>query len=103
MMVHDHEIGFRGALTHPGDETVVESRAVGADAVLAGGRDLGPEGKILGKIFHLGAVAGLRVGEPFGDALERDGFFARMDRGAVLERVESMQRSTTPTRPRWGC
>ena len=84
VVIDDDDVGLRGALAHLRDEAVVELRAVGADAVLAGRRDLGPEGQILGQVVHLGAVAGLGLTRPLVDALDRDRVFARADRRRSL-------------------
>src|SRR4051794_13339638 len=91
MMVDDDEVGFSGALPHARDEAVIEARALAPQAVLAGGRDLRPERKILGQVIHLGAIAGLGLARPVVDHLDRDGILARSDRRAVAQRVELVQ------------
>jgi hypothetical protein len=43
MMIDDDEIGFRGTLAHFRDEAILVAGTLGADAVLAAGRDVFPE------------------------------------------------------------
>ncbi len=96
MMVDDDDIGFRGAGSHLGHEAVVEARTLGPDAVLARRGDVGPERQVLGQVFHFGAVARLGVARPLVDQLDDAGVLARVDRGALLQRVEAVEAQVVP-------
>jgi len=48
VVVDDDDVGFRGALAHAGDETVVVAGTLGAQTRVGGCRDLVPERYILG-------------------------------------------------------
>ena len=70
VMVYDDQIRLGRALTHAGHKAFLVLGAVGADAVLRAGRDLTPEGEVVGQVFDLRAVAGLGLPGPFGDVLD---------------------------------
>ncbi len=91
MVVHDHHVRLRRALPHSRDVAVAEAGALGADTVLARRRDVRPQRKVLGQVFHLRAIAGLGLPRPLVDRRDCDRLFARADRGAILQRVEAMQ------------
>ena len=67
VVVDDDDVGLGGALAHARDEAVVVARALGAEAVFGGRRDVVPERQVLRQILELGAVAGLGLAAPLVD------------------------------------
>ena len=69
-MIDDDDVALGGAAAHLGDEAALELLAVGADAAVGAGVELGPEMAVLGHISQLRAVAGLGRLLPVADDAE---------------------------------
>ena len=72
MVIDDHDIGFRGALPHSGDEALLELRAFAAQAGLRRRRNLIPDATIVGQVVQLGSVTGSATSPP-SSAIESSG------------------------------
>ena len=89
VMVHDDDVRFDGALSHPGDEAVVVARTLRPDAVFGRGGDLTPEGGIIWEVFDLSPVSGVGLFRPLVHDLE----IRAVDRRAGLVAVASFSKT----------
>ncbi len=85
VVVDDDHIGLHGPAPGAHQETVVEARAVLAEAVLAGGDRLRPRRRVLRDAGRLGPVAAARQGREALDASQHGGILAALE--AALEQV----------------
>ena len=91
VVIHDHHLGFRGTLAHLRDEAVLKARALTAEALIAVGRHVAPEEKVVRQVFDFRPITRFGGAGPLGDRVQPLPYKVGERRFRFAQTIEAME------------